>query len=179
MGALDVFARLAGSRVSYVKAHGALYNAAAHHAGHAAAIVEAVTLFDPGLPLLCQSRTEVWSQAVAAGLRPLAEGFVDRAYTDEGLLVARSQPGALVTDPAEGARRALRMARTGTVTSLSGRSVQVAPDGGAVAAMCVHSDTPGAVAIATAVRAELAAHGITTGSPADAALAGSPVGARS
>ncbi|MDN3054879.1 LamB/YcsF family protein [Streptomyces sp. SRF1] len=165
MGALEVFARLAGSRVGYVKAHGALYNTAARHGGHAGALVEAVARYDRSLPLLCQPRTEVWSRAVEAGLCPLAEGFADRGYTDEGLLVARSQPGALITDPEEAARRAVRMAESGTVVSVTGRTVRIAPDGGAVAAVCVHSDTPGAVAIAEAVRAGLTSAGIEVGVP--------------
>ncbi|RDG39260.1 LamB/YcsF family protein [Streptomyces corynorhini] len=167
MGALEVFARLAGGRVSYLKAHGALYNAAAHHAGHAEAIVEAVTLYDRALPLLCQPRTVLWERALAAGCLPLAEAFIDRGYTDEGLLVDRSAPGALVTDPAEAARRALEMAQAGTVTSVSGRTVRIAPDGGGVAALCVHSDTPGAVAITAAVRTSLAGAGITVTTPDD------------
>lgn len=74
IGALEVFARLAGSRVSYLKAHGALYNAAAHHVGHAEAIVEAVTLYDRGLPLLCQPRTVVWERAVEAALPAAGRG---------------------------------------------------------------------------------------------------------
>ncbi|MFE2943320.1 LamB/YcsF family protein [Streptomyces sp. NPDC059255] len=167
IGALEVFARLAGSRISYVKAHGALYNAAARHTGHATALVDAVALYDPGLPLLCQPRTVLWERATAAGLRPLAEGFIDRGYTDEGLLVARSEPGALVTDPAEAARRAVRMAQTGTVTSVTGKAVRIAPDGEGLSALCVHSDTPGAVAITAAVRTSLASGGITVGTPGD------------
>jgi 5-oxoprolinase (ATP-hydrolysing) subunit A len=165
IGALEAFARLAGSRISYVKAHGALYNAAAHHAGHASALVEAVALYDGELPLLCQPRTEVWKQALAAGLRPLAEGFVDRGYTDEGLLVPRSARGALVTDPGEAARRSARMAEDGTVTSVSGRTVRIAPDDGDVAALCVHSDTPGALDLAAAVRTELVERGIAVTTP--------------
>jgi UPF0271 protein len=174
MGALEVFARLVGSRISYVKAHGALYNAAAHHPGHSAAIVEAVTLYDRELPLLCQPRTEVWSRALAAGLRPLAEGFADRGYTDEGLLVPRSAPGALVTDPAEAARRAVRMAQEGTVTAVSGRAIRIVPDHGYVSALCVHSDTPGAVALAAAVRASLAEHGIRVTTPGSLLRTGVP-----
>ncbi|MEV7086570.1 5-oxoprolinase subunit PxpA [Streptomyces sp. NPDC093085] len=173
MGALEIFARLAGGRISYLKAHGALYNAAAHHAGQAAALVEAVTLYDRTLPLLCQPRTVLWERAVAAGLRPQAEAFIDRGYTDEGLLVPRSAPGALVTDPAEAARRAVGMALTGTVTSVNGRTVRVAPDGGEIAALCVHSDTPGAVAITAAVRKELAGAGVAVTTP------GEPAGADS
>lgn len=167
MGALEAFARLAGSRVSYVKAHGALYNAAARHPGHAAALVEAVTLYDRELPLLCQPRTEVWTRALAAGLRPLAEGFADRGYTDEGLLVPRSAPGALITDPTEAARRAVRMAEDGTVVAVSGRTVRIAPDDGDLAALCVHSDTPGALALATAVRTGLTERGIRVTTPGD------------
>ncbi|AQW55826.1 LamB/YcsF family protein [Streptomyces violaceusniger] len=165
MGALEVFARLAGGRVGYVKAHGALYNAAARHTGHAAAIVEAVALYDAGLPLLCQPGTAVWERAVEAGVRPLAEGFIDRGYTDDGLLVPRSAPGALITNPAEAAERALRMAESGTVVSVTGTVVRIAPDGGELAALCVHSDTPGAAGLAAAVREALASGGIAVGPP--------------
>ncbi|MEV6126456.1 5-oxoprolinase subunit PxpA [Streptomyces violaceusniger] len=165
MGALEVFARLAGGRVGYVKAHGALYNAAARHTGHAAAIVEAVALYDRGLPLLCQPGTAVWERAVEAGVRPLAEGFIDRGYTDDGLLVPRSAPGALITDPAEAAERALRMAESGTVVSVTGTVVRIAPDNGELAALCVHSDTPGAAGLAAAVRETLASGRIAVGPP--------------
>jgi 5-oxoprolinase (ATP-hydrolysing) subunit A len=163
IGALDGLARVAGGRVSYVKAHGALYNATARHAGHAAALVEAVALVDRGLPLLCQPETEVWRCAVGAGLTPLAEVFADRGYTREGLLVPRSEPGALVTDPAAAAYRVVDAVTTGRVTSVDGVHVPLRAD---VAAVCVHSDTPGAVAIAAAVRAALGSAGIGIGVPA-------------
>ncbi|GAA4078185.1 5-oxoprolinase subunit PxpA [Actinomadura miaoliensis] len=165
LGALEVFARVAGGRIGYVKAHGALYNTAARHEGHAAAIVEAVTLYDPDLPLLCQPRTVLWERAEAAGLRPMAEAFIDRGYTDEGLLVPRSSPGALITDPAVAAERAVWMAETGTVVSVSGGVVRIAPDPGRITALCVHSDTPGAVALAAATREALTAAGIATAVP--------------
>ncbi|MEB8340233.1 LamB/YcsF family protein [Streptomyces endophyticus] len=174
IGALEAFARLADSRVSYVKAHGALYNVSARHPGHAEALVEAVALYDRELPLLCQPRTEVWTRAVVAGLRPLAEGFIDRGYTDEGLLVPRSAPGALITDPSEAAERAAQMAEEGTVRAVSGRTVRVAPDDGAVAALCVHSDTPGAVGLAAAVRTESALRGIDLVEPGQLVGTGVP-----
>lgn len=154
-GALRVFAELAASRIGYVKAHGALYNVAAKHEGHAEAIVQAVAIFDAELPLLCQPGTLVWQRAEEAGLRPLAEGFVDRGYTGEGLLVGRGQPGALITDPAEAARRAVDMAVRGTVTAVNGDEVPLAP-----AALCVHSDTPGAAQIASAVASALREAGV-------------------
>ena len=167
IGALDGLARVAGGRVSYVKAHGALYNTTARHAGHAAALVEAVALVDRGLPLLCQPGTEVWRRAVDAGLTPLAEVFADRGYTREGLLVPRSDPGALITDPAGAAARVVDAVVTGHVTSVDGVRVPLGAD---VAAVCVHSDTPGAAAIAAAVRAALAVAGVQIGAPAGVML---------
>ncbi|WP_338598526.1 5-oxoprolinase subunit PxpA [Saccharopolyspora sp. SCSIO 74807] len=155
MGALQAFARLAGGRIGYVKAHGALYNAAARHEPHAAAIVRAVASFDDSLPLLCQPGTGTWRQAGAAGLRTLAEGFIDRGYTAEGLLVPRDQPGALITDPAEAAQRAVRMAIAGKVTAVTGEDVELSPT-----ALCVHSDTAGAVELASAVANALRANDI-------------------
>lgn len=143
IGALEALARVAGGRVGFVRAHGALYNVATDDADHAGAIVDAVREYDASLPVLCLSGTEVWHQAQAAGLRVLAEGFVDRGYTPEGRLVPRSEAGALVTDPEEAAARA--------VTMVTDQGVD---------ALVVHSDTDGAVAITQAVRAALADAGI-------------------
>ena len=159
IGALQAFARIAGTTVTYVKAHGALYNTAANHAEHASAIVDAVRLVDPSLPVLCQHSTVLWTRAVDAGLHPHAEVFVDRGYTDQGLLVPRSHPDALLTDPAVAAARAWDMVRTGTVTSVEGTQVEVAPAGVRAVALCVHSDTPGAVDIARATRKALQSNG--------------------
>ena len=156
IGALEAFARVAGGAVRYVKAHGALYNVAARDEAHAAAIVEAVRLYDPGLPLLCQPGTAQWRHAEAAGLTPLAEAFIDRGYTSEGLLVPRGTEGALITDPGEAARRAVRMVVDGEVEAVDGTRVPITP-----AALCVHSDTPGAPAITEAVRAALTGAGVT------------------
>ena len=156
MGALEAFAQVAGTAVRYVKAHGALYNVAARDEEHAAAIVEAVRLYNPALPLLCQPGTAQWHHAEAAGLTPLAEAFIDRGYTPEGLLVPRGTDGALITDPSEAARRAVRMATDGEVTAVDGTRVPIAP-----AALCVHSDTPGAPAITEAVREALTSAGVT------------------
>jgi UPF0271 protein len=170
MGALQVFARLAGTTISYVKAHGALYNTAAHHDGHADAIVESVRLFDPCLPILCQGSTVLWDKVVDAGLTPYAEAFIDRGYTDGGTLVPRSHPQALVTDPQQAAERAVHMVQTGTVRSVTGQQTRVAPEAGSIATLCVHSDTPGAASIAAATRSALNAAGIrVTSMPDDAA----------
>ena len=154
IGALDGFARLEGTRVSYVRAHGALYNVAARDAEHAAAIVEATRLFDPSLPVLCQTGTATWDLAEKAGITPVAEAFVDRAYTAEGLLVSRSRPHALLTDPQVAAQRAVRMVFDREITSIDGVTIPVRAQ-----SLLVHCDTPGAVAIARATREALVAAG--------------------
>ncbi|WP_031464479.1 LamB/YcsF family protein [Sciscionella sediminilitoris] len=156
IGALRIFAEIAGGRVDYVKAHGALYNTAATHREHAAALVEAVATADPALPLLCQPGTEVWRQAEDAGLRPLAEAFADRGYDARGLLVPRDQPGALVTDREEAARRVVRMVVEGRVTAVTGEDIPITP-----AALCVHSDTAGALELASAVASALREAGVS------------------
>ena len=99
LGALEVFARLAGGKVDYVRAHGALYNVAANDPEHAQALVDATVQFDKSLPLLCQAGTEAWRLGEEAGLRLVSEAFVDRAYTAEGLLQPRTEPDALLRTP--------------------------------------------------------------------------------
>jgi len=157
IGALRVFAEIAGSTISYVKAHGALYNVAARNEEHAKAIIEAVATASAGLPVLCQPETETWEAAVAAGIIPLAEAFADRAYTAEGLLVDRSQHGAVVTDPEEVADRCLQMVSQRTVRAITGEIVEFEQP---PAAICIHSDTPGASVIAARVAETLQAHGV-------------------
>lgn len=155
IGALDGFAKAAGIRVAYVRAHGSLYNVAARDTEHAAAIVEATRLFDPDLPVLCQAGTATWDLAEQAGIRTVAEAFVDRAYTAEGLLLPRDQPDALLTDPAQAAERAVHMVLDGKIRSRDGVVIPVRAQ-----SLLVHSDTPGAVAIARAARDALLAAGI-------------------
>lgn len=156
IGALDAFARAAGSRVSYVKAHGALYNRIAVDEVLAAAVVDAVLSYDRSLVLLTLAGSVAADTAAAAGLEAVAEGFADRAYTPQGRLVARSQPGAVLHDPGEVARRAVSMATRGTVLANDGSTITVA-----VASLCVHGDSPGAVELARAVRHALTASGVT------------------
>jgi UPF0271 protein len=156
LGALDGLARVAGTRVAYVKPHGALYNTAARSAETAAAVAEAVRLYDASLPLLGLAGSALLTQAVAAGLRPVAEAFADRAYTADGRLVPRTEAGAVLEDPEEIAARCVRIATEGTVCAVDGSSVAVDADGGGG-----HGDTPGAVAIAGAVRQALETAGVT------------------
>ncbi|SDT22480.1 UPF0271 protein [Friedmanniella luteola] len=143
LGALDGLARVAGSRVRYLKPHGALYNATVDHEGQARAVVDAVLAYDPALPVLGLPGSALLRLAAAAGLRPVPEYFLDRAYTDDGRLVDRRLPGAVLHDPDEAAERAVAVAQEGRLESL-----------------CTHGDSPAAVAMAATVRAALTSAGV-------------------
>ena len=145
IAALDGFARVAGTRVSYVKPHGALYNAVVHHVDQAAAVVEAVRLYDASLPVMGLPGSSILNQAADAGLRTVTEAFADRGYTPQGTLVPRSQPGALLHDPQEVAERMVTMVRTGQLTASDGSDVAVS-----ASSICVHGDSPAAVEMAVA-----------------------------
>ncbi|MFZ5870056.1 MAG: LamB/YcsF family protein [Actinomycetota bacterium] len=156
IGALDAFARVAGSRVRYVKPHGALYNAIVHHAEQARAVVRAVLDYDPALPVMGLPGS-VWLRlAEDAGLRVIREAFADRAYTPDGTLVSRREPGAVLHDADEIARRCVAMATGEPVTDVDGNPLTLRPD-----SICVHGDTAGAVEIARRVREALTDAGIT------------------
>jgi len=155
MGALEVFARLAGGQVDYIRAHGALYNVTAKDTEQAQALVDATREFNKELPLLCQVGTETWRLAQDAGLRVIPEAFVDRAYTPDGLLQPRTQPNALLHDAELAADRAVHMATDGLITANDGSQIEVKAE-----ALLVHCDTPGAVEIARRTRAALEAAGV-------------------
>jgi 5-oxoprolinase (ATP-hydrolysing) subunit A len=142
--------------VRYVKPHGALYNVAASSPEVAAAVVEAVRLVDPTFPVLGLAGSQLVTQAGQAGVLSVAEAFADRAYTPEGLLVSRRQPGSVLHDPAVIAARCVRLVTTGTVEAVDGSTVTVFAQ-----SLCVHGDTPGAVAIAQQVRSALLDAGVT------------------
>lgn len=155
LGALDAFAQVAGAEIAYVKPHGALYHACIERPDHADAVVEAAAEYDFSLAMLGAPGSPLLALAEEAGLEPVAEAFVDRAYHDDGRLVSRRVPGAVLTDPDAIAQRAVRLAADGKVESIEGRVIAVR-----ARSLCVHGDTPGAVAIARAVRAALDAAGI-------------------
>ncbi|WP_307812679.1 5-oxoprolinase subunit PxpA [Phycicoccus sp. CSK15P-2] len=155
IGALEAMARVAGTRVAYVKPHGALYNTAVHHAGHAQAVVDAVRAYDPSLPVLGLPGSELLRRAEAVGLRPVREAFADRGYTPEGTLVPRTEPGALLDDAHEVAHRVLGLVTTGRLTAADGSEVAVDAE-----SVCLHGDTPGAVGMAEAVRSALDEAGV-------------------
>ncbi|GAB1509650.1 LamB/YcsF family protein [Actinophytocola sp. KF-1] len=155
MAALRGMAAVAGGRLAYVKPHGALYNAIATHEEQAAAVVEAVTTFDASLAVLGMPGSRWLALAGEAGLETVEEAFADRAYTPDGRLVSRREPGAVIHDPDVVAERAVRFATDGTVVAIDG-SVLAMP----ARSICVHSDTPGAVELVTAVRAAMSQAGV-------------------
>lgn len=155
IGALDAFARAAGSRVAYVKPHGALYNAVVDHDAQAAAVVRAVREFREGMPVLGAPGSALLRHATEAGLPAVREGFADRAYTPQGTLVSRREPGAVLHDPDLVARRAVRMVTDGEVVAVDGSVVSLTVD-----SICVHGDSPHAVVMAQRVRRAVAAEGI-------------------
>jgi 5-oxoprolinase (ATP-hydrolysing) subunit A len=156
IGAAQGVAALSGSRLSYVKVHGALSNLAASDAAVAQAIVRAVKSVDARLAFLAIAGTQLEMAGVAGGLSVAREVYADRAYTDAGLLAPRSAPGAVLHDIEEIADRALAMVEAGAIIAQSGKRIAVGVD-----SICVHGDHPNAVAMARAVRARLAAAGVT------------------
>lgn len=155
IGALDAFCRVAGTRVRYVKPHGALYNRTVEDPMQAAAVVRAVQEYDPTLPVLGLPGSELLRHADAAGLAGVPEGFADRNYTPQGHLVARSRPEALITDEDTVVARAVQMAQTGAVVAVDGTVLRLP-----VRSLCVHGDTPGAASLARRVRAALESVGL-------------------
>ncbi|GAA4711570.1 5-oxoprolinase subunit PxpA [Pseudonocardia yuanmonensis] len=155
LGGLEAMCRVAGTVVRYVKPHGALYNATVHHREQARAVVQAVAEYDASLPILGLPGSELLRAAEEAGLRGVSEFFVDRAYTPEGALVSRREQGAVLHDPEEVTARLLRMLDEGVVRAIDGSDVRVAAE-----SACVHGDSPGAVAMATAVREGLEKAGV-------------------
>lgn len=162
VGALQGVAALAGARVRYVKAHGALANLAADRADVAAAIAAAVSALPGRLMLLAISGTELEVQGRKAGLPVVSEVFADRAYKADGRLVPRGQPGAVLHDAEAAADRLLRFIETGTMPVLGGGEVALA-----AGSICVHGDTPDAVHMAQVIRSRLTAAGISLRAFAD------------
>ncbi|MFD7033190.1 LamB/YcsF family protein [Streptomyces sp. NPDC059917] len=158
IGALEVFARAAGSRVSYVKPHGALYNRTVHDAAQAAAVVEGVRLATgPGgpLPVLGLPGSLLLAAAAEAGLVAVPEAFADRAYAPGGTLVPRDRPGAVLASAGAVVAQALAVATEGAVTAVDGSPVAVP-----ARSLCLHGDTPGAAALAARVREALGGAGV-------------------
>jgi UPF0271 protein len=156
IGALDGFCRAHGIEMQHVKPHGALYNQAAADPSLAGAVARAMARCSKVLPLLGRAGSEAMASAAADnGLRFVPEAFADRRYLADGSLQSRSEAGSVLTDPRAAAAQALAIVN-GTVTAVDGSSVPIDAE-----SICCHGDTPGAVAIAAAVRQALTDAGVT------------------
>ena len=155
IGALQGLAKAAGTRVTYVKPHGALYNTIAIDARQAADVIAAIRAIDPSLVLMALAGSQLVEQARSAGLTVVAEAFADRAYTPEGNLVSRREKGSVLHDPELVAQRMLRMVRDGVIEAIDGTVTKIDAQ-----SICVHGDSPGAVAIAQRLRALLEQSGL-------------------
>jgi 5-oxoprolinase (ATP-hydrolysing) subunit A len=156
IGALDAFAKVAGSQVTYVKPHGALYHATTTDPAAATAVVAAAAEFDQRLAILGFPGSELLRAAQEAGLRTVREGFADRAYLPSGELQPRSEPGSVLHDTEEILRRTLRLVLQGEILAVDGSVLQQPAE-----SICLHSDTPAALHIARTLRDGLQAHDVT------------------
>ncbi|KMN11658.1 LamB/YcsF family protein [Pseudomonas helleri] len=147
IGALQALAKAAGTSVRYVKPHGALYNTIAHDRRQAMAVIEAIRAIDPALVLVALAGSPLIELARSEGLQCVAEAFADRAYTPEGTLVSRREPGAVLHDPVLVAQRMLRLVQSGFIEAIDGSLVRIEAD-----SICVHGDSPAAVEMARELR---------------------------
>ena len=160
LGIFQAIASALAVQPNHVKPHGALYNMAVHDERLADAIARAIALVDPKLILFAPDNSELACAGEAHGLQIAREVFADRNYLNDGWLVPRTRPDALLSDPKEGAQRVLRMLREGKVQSVEGRDVDVRGE-----TICVHGDTPGAVEFARELRTQLEHDGVRISAP--------------
>jgi 5-oxoprolinase (ATP-hydrolysing) subunit A len=159
VGALAAIARAHGLELSHVKLHGALANMASEDEAIAKPFIEAVAAFDPALAVIAMAATAL-ERTAAAHPHPLVrEIYADRAYNDDGTLVARGVPGAVLHDAEAAADRVLRMLDEGALTSINGAKVPVEPE-----TVCVHGDGPEALHMAATLRTRLERAGVRVAS---------------
>ncbi len=155
LGALSGFCRSVGIRMQHVKPHGALYNMAAKDYEISKGICEAVAEFDRNLIVLALSGGQLARAAQDMGLRTALEVFADRAYEEDGTLVGRGKPGAMITDEEEAISRVIRMVKEQTVTAITGKDIPIRAD-----SVCVHGDGEKALAFVERIRQTLEGEGI-------------------
>jgi len=160
LGVFQAIASAVGVRPNHVKPHGALYNMAVRDRDLADAIARAIKSVDPRLILFAPDKSELARAGEAYALQVAREIFADRNYLNDGWLVPRTRPDALLRDPKEAARRVLRMLREHKVRSVEGRDVEVRGE-----TICVHGDTPGAVEFARELRSQLEREGVRISAP--------------
>jgi 5-oxoprolinase (ATP-hydrolysing) subunit A len=160
---LSLFRQVAekiGATVHHVKPHGALYNQADKDGEIASTFVQAVATIFPGTKIYCPPSGKLAAACNAAALEVVPEGFADRRYADDGTLVPRSEPNAVLEHPDDGVVQALRIVSTGSVITRSGRMVSLP-----ARTLCVHGDGPAALVLLQAVRAALENAGVIIAAP--------------
>lgn len=155
IGALQAFCTANGLVMQHVKPHGALYNMAGKDEALAMAICEGILEVDKNLILMGLSGSKLLTAAEKTGLKAASEVFADRAYQEDGSLVPRGTSGAMIEDEDEAVARVVRMAKDGVVTANTGRDIPLKTD-----SVCVHGDSPKALAFVQKIRAGLEAAGI-------------------
>jgi UPF0271 protein len=160
LGIFQAIASAVGIRPNHVKPHGALYNMAVRDEKLADAIARAIASVDPKLTLFAPDNSELVRAGENCGLQIARELFADRNYLNDGWLVPRTRPDALLHDPKEAAQRVLRMLHEGKVRSVEGRDIDVRGE-----TICVHGDTPGAVGFARELRIRLEQEGVRISAP--------------
>lgn len=153
IGALQAFA--SGKKLQHVKPHGAMYNMAVGDEALARAICQATLEVDPNMILVALAGSAWVELAAEMGLRVAREAFADRAFTAQGTLVPRSEPGSVIHDVNEVVERSVKMVTQGKVTAITGEEIEIHSD-----SLCLHGDTPGAVEMARAVKEGLEAAGV-------------------
>jgi UPF0271 protein len=155
VGAALALANCAGHRITYVKAHGALGNLMEGDRSAAEAVARAVKAVDRSLIVLAIALSEQVKAAESAGLTTVAEIYADRGYTEQGRLVPRGQPGAMIEDPNEAAQRVLAMVEDSAIVTVAGTKLKTD-----IGSICVHGDSVHAVESARCVRKTLEAAGV-------------------
>jgi 5-oxoprolinase (ATP-hydrolysing) subunit A len=155
IGALEAFCRRHGTAVRYVKAHGALYNDLVDDEALAGALAEAVLVYGSGLSVLTMPGSASVSVFEDAGVPVVLEAFADRAYTPAGRLVPRKEAGSVITDPTVVGERGRRLALGEPIEDRDGGVLRLQAD-----SICVHSDTPGSVGLASALLASFKSAGV-------------------
>lgn len=156
IGALQAFCTANGVSIQHVKPHGAMYNMAGKDESLAMAICEGILEVDQNLILLGLSGSKLLEAAGKAGLKAVSEVFADRAYREDGSLVPRGMPGAMIEEEDKAVARVIRMAKEGLVTANTGRDISIRAD-----SVCVHGDSPGALIFVQKIRTGLRTAGIT------------------
>lgn len=159
IGALDAFCKAGGVEMHHVKPHGALYNMAGKDLNLANAICEGIYEVNPELILLALSESEMINAAQNIGLKVAREAFADRAYEEDGSLVARTKEGAMITDEEVAIKRVIRMIKENKVTAITGKDISIKVD-----SICVHGDGVKALEFVKRIKCSLEAENIEVAS---------------